>query len=58
LARSGRYFSAGSSRPTRPCSTSCISATEVIGFVIDAIRKIESVESGLVVFRSATPNAP
>ena len=47
FASCGRYFSAGSSRLSRPCSTSCITASDVTGFVIDAMRKIVSTVIGL-----------
>ena len=42
----------------RPCSKSCIRASDVIGLVIEAMRNIESVVSGRPVETSATPNAP
>src|SRR6185436_587280 len=57
-ASSGRYLSAGSSRPILPCSTSCISATEVTGLVIDAMRNSASVVSTRPLAESVTPNAP
>ena len=41
-ASSGSQRAIGSSSATRPSSTSSISAAAVIGFVIDAIRTIES----------------
>src|ERR1700759_1216077 len=47
-ASSGRYFEAGSSRPILPCSTNCISATDVTGFVIEGIREIASCVGGAV----------
>ncbi len=46
---SGRYVAAGSSSFTFPASTSCMTATEVTGLVIEAIQKMPS---------RATPKAP
>ena len=41
-ASSGRYVAAGSSSFTFPASTSCITATEVTGLVMDAIANMAS----------------
>src|SRR6056297_1951457 len=41
-AISGINSFSGSSRPRRPCSTSCIAATEAIAFVMEKILKILS----------------
>ena len=35
LPSGGRYFAAGSSSPSFPCSTNCMTATLVIGFDIE-----------------------
>ena len=58
FASSGRYFSAGSSRAKRPCSNSCIAATDVTGLVIEAIRKIASAVIGRSWPTSALPKTP
>ena len=49
---SGRYFSTGSSSPILPCSTRVITATQVIGLLIEAIAKIVSSVMGLLLARS------
>jgi len=52
---SGRYFATGALRSSLPSSTSIMAATLVIGLVIDAIQKIESVVMGMVLARSWKP---
>ena len=53
----GRYFDTGSSTPTFPSSTSIITAVEVIGLVIDAMRKMESFCIARSRATSCLPNA-
>jgi hypothetical protein len=48
-------FETGSDSFHLPCSHSCIIATPVIGLVIEAMRKIESVFSGSPVAAFAAP---
>ena len=57
-ANSGRYFASGSSSWNLPCSKSCISATPVIGLVIEKICAMASRDIGRPASRSAMPNAP
>ena len=47
LANSGMYFATGSDKAALPCSTSCMKAIDVIGFVMEAMRKIASVSRAL-----------
>ena len=42
----------------RPCSMSCIKASDVTGLVIDAMRNSASASRARPVETSATPNAP
>ena len=51
-ANSGMCLATGSSRLHLPCSQSIIMATPTIGLVIDAMRKIVSLATGLLVARS------
>ncbi len=53
----GKYFEIGSSSAIAPFSTSIITATDVTGFVIDAILKIESTAIGAWLATSRLPNA-
>ena len=52
---SGRNFERGSRNWNRPCSQSCIKPTVVIGFVMDAIRKIVSLNIGALALTSRDP---
>ena len=45
-ASGGRYLATGSPSSTRPSSTSIMTATDVIGLVIEAIEKMASAPSG------------
>ena len=54
----GSTFGNGSSSFSRPCSTSCIAATDVIALVIDAIRKTVSSVIGALSSSDRGPNAP
>ncbi len=49
---SGMYFDTGSSSRSLPCSTSVITAVQVIGLVIEAIAKIVSSVIGALLARS------
>ena len=54
-ASSGRYMPTGSLRRKRPSSYSIMTARLVMGFVIDAMRKIASTSIGLLSPMSAAP---
>ncbi len=57
LASSGSHSPIGSSSRIRPSSSRSITAAAVIGFVIDATRKIESFAIGVAPSLSAEPTA-
>jgi hypothetical protein len=48
----------GASSASRPCSTSCMAATEVSALVIEASQNTLSVVMGMSLDRSRRPNAP
>ena len=53
----GMNFDTSSSRPTFPCSTSCITPIEVTALVIEAMRKIVSFAIGTFFAAFILPNA-
>jgi hypothetical protein len=57
-SNAGKYCEIASSRPMSPCWTSIMTATDVTGFVIEAMRKIESVAIGTPAATFCLPNAP
>ena len=57
VANAGTYRETGSASPTRPSSTSIITATLVIAFVWDAMRKIASFVIARAASTSALPKA-
>ena len=56
-ASSGSHWPTGSSSAIRPSSTSIMTAAAVMGLVIEAMRKIESLAIGQVPPTSAEPTA-
>jgi len=56
-ASSGNHRSTRSSNPIRPSSTSIMTAAALMGLVIDAMRKIESLVIGDVPATSPDPTA-
>src|SRR5436190_12288730 len=56
-AKAGMYFNTGSARLSLPSSTRIMAATETIGLVIEAMRKIASVFIGALASLSRKPKA-